>query len=208
MSTTLAPDLIYRVITDYEALVDAFADRVEELNTPLTEIDAASGMTRGNMQRLLRSADPKDWRPSNKRKQSRAFGWETLGNALEGTGMVMVLMIDDARFAAIKQQLPKRKRKDLPRIVGKRRPAWLLTPKKASKLREKWWSSLTPAQQKKHQRKAQRGMVAARRRKKKQHGIQKTPQARSVAVHAQDRQEGWAQAHGAVEQGTALETSS
>lgn len=143
MTTALAPDLIYRVITDYEALVDAFADRVEELNTPLTEIDAASGMTRGNMQRLLRSADPKDWRPSNKRKQSRAFGWETLAKTLEGTGMVMVLMIDDARFAAIKDQLPKRKRRDKRAIARIARPAWLFKKKRAREMGIKRWKGVS-----------------------------------------------------------------
>jgi hypothetical protein len=65
-------------------------------------------MTRGNMQKLLRKLDPNDFRPSAKRKYSRGFGWETLGKSLKGTGLALAVIVDDARFAPIKEKLVQR----------------------------------------------------------------------------------------------------
>src|SRR5471032_3194016 len=92
--------MIYRVVTDYEGVQDAFADRIEDINVPLTEVDAVAGMTRGNMQKLLVKSDAK-W--------AREFGWKTLGDALRGTGMVLAFILDDERFAPIKAQMMQRK---------------------------------------------------------------------------------------------------
>jgi hypothetical protein len=65
----------------------------------------------------------------------------------------LALIVDDERFAPIKEEMAKRKRP--PRRIGRAtRPRWLFTSQKARKLRKKWWDSLTPEQQKKHQRKA------------------------------------------------------
>jgi hypothetical protein len=98
----LAPELIYRVITDLEALQDAFADRIEDLSVSLTEVDAVSGMTRGNAQKLLVKSDAK-W--------AREFGWKSLGNMLRGTGLKLVLIVDDEKFAPVLAQMTRRSAK-------------------------------------------------------------------------------------------------
>jgi hypothetical protein len=161
---------LYRVVMDYEALQDAFADRIEDLNTPLTEIDEAGGLTRGNMQRLLSSTNPDDWRPQGVRKQSRSFGWETLAKALEGTGMALVLVVDDARFAPIKERLATRKRVRKPSIAGSVKPTWLFTKKKAREMGKKRFAGMTELQRKRLARKAGKASGRARRRKARASG--------------------------------------
>ena len=99
---SLPPGTIFRIVDDYESLKEAFADRIEDLAVPLTEIDAVSHMTRGNMQKLLSDSDQK-W--------AREFGWKSLNKALTGTGMMLAFIIDDERFAPIKAQMMKRKLK-------------------------------------------------------------------------------------------------
>lgn len=108
--TTPAQYELYRVILDYEALQDGFADRIEELNVTLTEIDAAAGMTRGQTQKLLRKLGADDFRPSAQRKYSRGFAWETLGKTLKGTGLALALIVDDERFAPVKAEMANRER--------------------------------------------------------------------------------------------------
>jgi hypothetical protein len=98
----LAPEMIYRVVMDLEALQDAFADRIEDLGVALTEVDAAVGLTRGNAQKLLSKSDAK-W--------AREFGWKTLGAMLKGTGLKLVLIVDDEKFAPVMAQMVKRRRK-------------------------------------------------------------------------------------------------
>lgn len=138
---------LYRVVLDYEALQDAFADRIEDLNTTLTEIDAAGDLTRGNMQRLLGSTDPSAWRPTTKRKQSRQFGWETLGKALKGTGMALVLVVDDERFADTKERLAKRRRaKNVLPNGSIRVPAWLITKETSQNMHSLRNQKLSPRQ--------------------------------------------------------------
>jgi phytoene dehydrogenase-like protein len=99
---SLPPGTVFRLVTDLEGMKEAFRDRIEDLNVALTEVDFASGMTRGNMQKLLSESDAK-W--------AREFGWKTLGKALDGTGMVLAFIIDDERFASTKAQMVKRKLK-------------------------------------------------------------------------------------------------
>ncbi len=98
---SLPPGTIFRIVTDLEALKDGFSDRIADLDVAMTEVDAATGMTRGNMQKLLSKSDAK-W--------AREFGWKTLGDALKGTGLALVLVIDDARFAPIRDRMTKRER--------------------------------------------------------------------------------------------------
>jgi hypothetical protein len=122
MSTQIAPEMIYRVVTDYEGVQDAFADRIEDINVPLTEVDVVAGMKRGNMQKLLVKSDAK-W--------AREFGWKTLGDALRGTGMVLAFILDDEKFAPIKAQMMKRKAKMRPNGSIKP-PKWLITSKRSA----------------------------------------------------------------------------
>lgn len=159
---------LYRVILDYEALQDGFMDRIDDLNTALDQIDVAGGLTRGNAQRLLTKNPGKarSDRPSSASR--RTFGWESLGKMLKGTGLALVLVVDDERFAETKEQLVKRKRQ--PTIVGSKRPTWLFTKDKARELIQKRYSMMTPAQRKRLARKAGKASARARRRKAAQAG--------------------------------------
>jgi|SRR6202034_620589 len=96
------PYELYRVITDYEALQEGFIDRVEDLNVPRGEVDAAGGFTPGHASKLLCSPPIK------------LLGRESLGKMLKATGMALILAIDDQRFAPIKAQLVKRRRRVAP----------------------------------------------------------------------------------------------
>ena len=156
MSTPLQPDQIYRLILDYEALKEGFADRVDELNVPLTEVDAAGGMTRGNMQKCLSSSDAK-W--------ARDFGWESLGKALKGTGLALALIVDDERFAPVKAEMQQRKTRSRPANAGSKRPTWLFTKKKAREMGTKRMLCMTPLQRQRLARKAGKASARARRRK-------------------------------------------
>src|SRR5205085_9844902 len=160
--TSLQPDQIFRVILDYEALQDGFADRIEDLNVPLTEVDAAGELTRGNAQKLLCKSDAK-W--------ARQFGWESLGKMLKGTGLVLALIVDDARFAPIKAQMQTRKMAPRPANAGSKRPTWLFTRKKAREMGKKRFSLMSPKELKRHQRRAGKASAMARRRKSEQAGM-------------------------------------
>lgn len=98
---------LYRVILDYEALQDGFIDRVDEMEVPLTEVDAAGGLTRGNTQKLLVKNPEAKW--------ARKFGWDSLGKVLKGTGLALLLVVDDERFAPIKADMLKRRHPHKPR---------------------------------------------------------------------------------------------
>jgi hypothetical protein len=111
---TLPAGTVFRIVDDYEGVREAFADRAEELGVALTEIDAAGQMTRGQMQKLLSGSNAK-W--------ARQFGFVSLGKALRGTGMKLVFVIDDEKFAPIKAQMQKRRWKQ-----KQKRPHKLLPP--------------------------------------------------------------------------------
>jgi hypothetical protein len=104
---------LWAVVDNYAALQDGFADRIEELEVTQTEVDAAGGMTRGQVHRLLRKIDPNDFRPSSTRHCSQ-FAWKTLGQTLRATGMALALIVDDERFAPVKAKMVKRKRPSRP----------------------------------------------------------------------------------------------
>lgn len=158
---------LFAVVDNYEALQDGFADRIELLNATLTEIDAAGGMTRGQMQKLLRKFDPNDFRPSAKRKYSRGFGWETLGDSLKGTGLALALIVDDEKFAPIRAQMAKRERPTRS-IVRVRRPKWLFTPEKARKISKKRWEAIPKELRAAMMKKATKAAKAAARARRRQ----------------------------------------
>jgi hypothetical protein len=148
---------LYRVITDYEALQDGFLDRIDDLGTTLEQIEMAGEMARGQLQKALTKnpgkaiARPRDHRHAS---NQRRFGWESLGKALKGTGLALVLVVDDERFAPVKETLTKRKR---PRRADDRKhtkPAWLITPAKSRKLQALRQIKLSPARRSKIARKA------------------------------------------------------
>lgn len=133
---TLEP---YRVILDYEALEDMFLDRIEDLNTTFTQIDDAAGFTRGNTQKLL---------SKSRERWARTLGIESMGKMLKGTGMVLVAVVDDQRFAAIKAELVERKRPRKLTNVSIKPPTWLISRKNAAKMRALGVQSLSPKKRK------------------------------------------------------------
>jgi hypothetical protein len=143
---------LYRVVTDLDALHEGFRDRVEELQITRLETDAAGQLQPGYSAKLL--CNP----------PIRSFGRDSLPGMLKATGMALVLVIDDARFAPVKARLALRKR-PLRSMVRKARPKWLFTSQKASKNGKKWWSGLTEAQRKRTIKKLCRARDRARRRR-------------------------------------------
>lgn len=138
---------LYRVILDYEALQDGFLDRIDDLNTTMGAIpDFADGA----VQKLLTKNPGKAInRPRDSRSASakRTFGWESLGKMLKGTGLALVLVVDDGRFAPVKEQLAKRRRRMLPNGSIKR-PAWLITRSASQNMQVLRNTKLTPRQRK------------------------------------------------------------
>jgi hypothetical protein len=107
----LAPEMIddrfesFRVVTDYEALCEAFRDRVEDIEATRLGVDAAGGFALGHASTLLC------------RPQIKGYGPESLTHMLKATGMVIVLAIDDERFAKVRERLGRRERPlRLPRL--------------------------------------------------------------------------------------------
>lgn len=148
---------IYRIVSDYEALVEAFRDRVEDLDTTHKQIDFAGNMLGGYSSKILSNPPIK------------TLGKVSMGKMLKATGMMLVLVIDDERFAPVKAMMEKRRRPlRKPAIAGSIRPSWLFTAEKAREMGSKRFSTMTEAQRKRHQRKAGKASAAARRRKRKE----------------------------------------
>lgn len=164
MTAPLPPDLIadryevYRVVTDLDALHEAFRDRVEDLQITRLEVDAAGELQTGYSSKLL--CDP----------PMKTFGRRSLPGMLKGTGMALVLVIDDERFAPIKERLAKRRR-PLRSIVRSKRPTWLFTRSKSLKMLEKRWSGVSPEKRKKLAQKLGKASGKARRAKARKSGV-------------------------------------
>jgi hypothetical protein len=177
---------IYRVITDYEALLDGFLDRIDDLDTTQEQIELLAEFSKGNVQKLLtknpgkRITRKRDHRTASAK---RTFGWESLGKMLKGTGLALVLVVDDGRFAPLRDQLVKRRRQ--PAIAGSTRPAWLFSKNKAREMAKKRFSVMTESQRKRLARKAGKASARARRRKAKQSGALLAPVTAASCVHGQ-----------------------
>jgi hypothetical protein len=157
----IAPEYeLYRVVTDYEALQDGFADRIEDLNT-----------------------DPEAWRPKGKRRQSREFGWKTLAAALKGTGLALALVIDDERFAPLKKQF-KRKRK-VRAVARIRRIKGFFTEQNAAKHAKKRWEGVPDLKRARLARKAANARWKAVRRRKALAGASLISANQSSLAHEQ-----------------------
>ncbi len=152
------PYELYRVILDYEALQDGFLDRIDDLNTTLEQIDMSGGFAKGNVQKLLTKAggNPKKERnanrpsdPTRNTPRSRKLGWESLGKMLKGTGLALVLVVDDERFAPLKEQLMQRQKPRAASVRTHTRPTWLFTRSKSLEMQVLRNQSLSPKQRKK-----------------------------------------------------------
>ncbi len=143
----------YRIVLDYEALQEGFLDRIEDLNTTLEQIDMAGDFSKGNAQKLLsKCPSVRGW--DRTRRDRRILGWESLGKMLKGTGLALVLVVDDARFAPLKEQLAKRKNRRQPAIASIERSAWLINKDNAREMALKRWSVTSPAKRERMARKA------------------------------------------------------
>ena len=88
----------YRIVEDYDALCDALSERVEDLQATRLGVDAAGGFASGHASTLLC------------RPQIKGYGPVSLTKMLKATGMVIVLAIDEERFARVKERLGRRER--------------------------------------------------------------------------------------------------
>jgi len=150
----------YRVVTvgpdpedAYNALQEAFIDRIEELNVSRITVNEAGGFTSGYSEKLL-CVPP-----------MKTLGKGTLGNMLKATGLALIVVVDDERFAEVKAQMQRRKR-SVPPNAGSKRPAWLFTKRKAREMGRKRMSIMTPAQRQRLARKAGKASAKARRQKR------------------------------------------
>ncbi len=146
----------YRVITDAEALLEMFIDRIEDMIVSRITIDETGGFTPGYSAKLL-------CQPPMKTMANESFT-----RMLKATGIVLVAVVDDDRFAAIKEHLVKRRRRVLQANASKTRPTWLFTRKRAREMGKNRWSVLTDEQRTKLARKMQKASAAARRRKRQE----------------------------------------
>jgi hypothetical protein len=88
----------YRIVEDYDALCEALSERVEDLQATRLGVDAAGGFASGHASTLLC------------RPQIKGYGPISLTRMLRATGMVIVLAIDEERFAKVKERLGRRER--------------------------------------------------------------------------------------------------
>lgn len=89
----------YRIITDLDGLREVFCDRADDLNISRVTIDVVGELTPGYSSKLL--CDP----------PMRPLTNETIPKMLKATRLVLIAVVDDERFAAVKGELSKRKRK-------------------------------------------------------------------------------------------------
>jgi hypothetical protein len=88
----------YRIVEDYDALCEALSERVEDLQATRLGVDAAGGFAGGHASTLLC------------RPQIKGYGPVSLTRMLRATGMVIVLAIDEERFAKVRERLGRRER--------------------------------------------------------------------------------------------------
>jgi hypothetical protein len=140
----------YRIVLDYEALLEGFRDRVEDLDVPRFEINEAGGFTTRYAEKLL--CDP----------PMKTLGMHSLGRMLKATGMALVLVIDDERFAPIRAEMAKRKRRMRPnaRIIEIR---GYFNAGNARQMGSKRWEGLSDEER----ARAMRKVARARWRKRK-----------------------------------------
>jgi hypothetical protein len=126
---------VYRVVTDLEGIREGFIDRAEDLNVTRLALDEAGGFTGGHSAKLLCTPPIKN------------LGDISLPKMLKATGMALVLVIDDERFAAVKAQMAKRKK--IMRAVARiRRVKGYFTKENARKHGKKRWDGISPDKRK------------------------------------------------------------
>ena len=88
---------VYRVVTDYEALIEALRDRVDDMNISREDVDAAGDLQPGYASKLL--SDP----------PIKNLGIKGFSGLLKATGMSLVMVVDPERAAkAIELTKPRK----------------------------------------------------------------------------------------------------
>ena len=142
---------VYRIVTDMEALYEGFIDRVEDLGVTRLAVDEAGGFTGGHSAKILCTPPIKH------------LGKISLPKMLKATGMALILVIDDERFAPVKAKMAKRK-KHMRAVARIRRVKGYFTKENAVKYGKKRWDGISPAVRKKIMHKvAKAGWIKRRR---------------------------------------------
>lgn len=139
---------VYRVVLDYQALHEGFVDRVDDLQVTRNSIDEVGGFASGYSAKVLCN-------PPMKFLGRDSLGRDGLGKMLKATGMALIMVIDDARFAPIKDQMAKRKRPVHPN-GSIRKPGWLITREASQNMQILRNKKLSPKQRKSIARRAAR----------------------------------------------------
>jgi hypothetical protein len=143
---------VYRVVTDYEALREGFIDRAEDLNVSRLSLDEAGGFTGGHSAKILCTPPIKE------------IGKVSLGKLLKATGMALVLVIDDERFAPVKAKMSVRK-KTVRTVVRIKRVKGYFTKENAGEIRKRGWADVPADVRKKMMRKVAKARWRQRNRK-------------------------------------------
>ena len=122
---------VYRVVTDMDALYEGFIDRVEDLGVTRLAVDEAGGFTGGHSAKILCTPPIKN------------LGKVSLPKMLKATGMALILVIDDERFAPIKASMAKRK-KHMRAVARIRRVKGYFTKENAVKHGKMRWDGISP----------------------------------------------------------------
>ena len=146
---------IYRVVTDYEGLQDAFIDRDEDLDVTREQIDINGNMLKGYSQKVLAVPPVK------------TLGKVSLGKMLKATGLALIVVIDDERFAPLKDQMSKRQRpmRAMASIV---KPRWLFSAETGSKMAKRRSEVLSSARKSKIAKRAARARWRKERERAKE----------------------------------------
>ncbi len=133
----------YRVFTSLDGLREALVDRIEDLNISRGTVDEAAGLAPGYAGKLL--CDPPMKQLAN----------GTIPKMLAATGMVLVAVIDDERFAEVKAGLMARKH-NVRRVGRLIRIKGHFTKENAGKYSEMRWADVSPEMRRKTARKARK----------------------------------------------------
>ena len=90
--------VVARMISDYNALVDALRDRADEMGFTRLELDHQAGLASGHSGKLLGP------------KRVKIFGMKSLGDTLGAIGCKLVLIEDTAQTARILARMTPRER--------------------------------------------------------------------------------------------------
>lgn len=164
---------LYRIVTDMDALHEAFRDRIDDLNATRTSVDDAGGFTPGYSAKILCHPPMK------------AIGRDSLPKILKATGMALVLVIDDKQFSVVKDKLIKRRR-PIRAVARIKRVKGFFTTENAGKINKKRWAKISPELRSKIMRRVINARWRAERRRSALAALEsRAPRStQSILLHA------------------------